>query len=79
MIITIYVQGFSRIVSIKKNPNKLFTASGCTQFHVCGFRKKKIKELNRYKVLINGKIIYLNIIRYIFQIMFYQYNYISMI
>lgn len=56
---------------------KLFTVSWCTQLHVCGFRNKI--KLNRYKDLINGKIIYLNIIQYIFEILFDQYNYISMI
>lgn len=68
MIITICVQGFSQIVSIKKKtkiqkqnyllylgvPNYMYVVSG------------KKSELNRYKDLINGKIIYLNIIRYIY-------------
>lgn len=45
----------------------------------CMWFQEKKSELNRYKDLINGKIIFFNIIRYIFEIMFDQYNYISMI
>lgn len=78
MIITIYVQGFRQIVSIKKKQTKtyLLCLGVLNYMYVVSGGKS---ELNRYKDLINGKIIYLNIIRYIFEIMFDQYNYISMI
>lgn len=50
MIISSYVQGFSQTVSIKKTQKTIYCiCPGCTQLHVCGFRKKN-PELNRYKI-----------------------------
>lgn len=76
MIITIYVLGFSCVVLNLQNQ----TIYCIWVYSVMWFQKEiKIIEIIRNKDLINGKTIYLNIIRYIFQILFDQYNFISMI
>lgn len=74
MILTIYDLDFSWVVSILKNQ----TYNCIWVYSVMWFQKEiKIIEINWNKDLINGKIIYLNIMHCISQIMLDQYNFIS--
>lgn len=74
MILTIYDLDFSWVVSILKNQ----TYNCIWVYSVMWFQKEiKIIEINWNKDLINWKIIYLNIMHCISQIMLDQYNFIS--